>query len=440
MGERPILPQLLSMAAPVMLSMLIQALYNVVDGIWVTKLGNDALTAVSLAFPLQNLVMAAGVGMGIGVGSLVSRCLGAGDRDKADRAASTGIALVLLHCVVFLLIGLFVTRPFLALFTDDSHILGLSCDYTYIVMCLSFGNLIQMCYEKIVQGVGRMTTTMLLMASGCIINLVLDPILIFGWLGAPAMGVKGAAWATIIGQVTAMILYVVLFAVRDYGVSVRPRFVRFDRELIQQLYSVGLSSSLMLATPSILTGILNGILESLGSIYVAVFGLYFKLQTFINMPSSGLVMGMRPLVGYNYGAGLHARAREAIRWSFLIIVSIMAAGTIAAVGFPAQLLQLFQADEALVAAGVPALRLIGLGFPFSAMGFVSCGTFEALGRGKDSLIISMLRQLVILVPLGFVLSRFWGAVGVWAAFPIAEGIACLVAVLKLRDAIKAQLS
>lgn len=431
MKEKPVFKLLISMSIPVVLSMIIQSLYNIVDSIWVTRLGTDALTAVSLAFPLQNAIMSFGVGMGIGIGSIVSISLGAGDRKRANHTVSIGMVLVLIHCVLFLICGIFLTKPFLQLFTTDSQTLQWSCEYTYIVMCLSFGELIQMCFEKIFQAVGKMKTTMLLTASGCIINIVLDPILIFGWFGFPAMGVKGAAVATVVGQIIAMFLYVVVLLRKDIGVDIRLRYIKFDKELIKKIYTIGVPSSLMLAMPSVLTGVLNGILAKLGSIYVAVFGLYFKLQTFINLPSNGVVQGMRPIISYNYGAGEFKRVKQVIQYSIGIVAIIMIIGTVGAVVFPENILKFFAADAELMKYGIPALRIIGFSFLISTIGIVTSGVFEALGKGKDSLIISLLRQLMIIVPVGLVLSKFWGANGIWVAFLIAEIIALSVSVVKL---------
>lgn len=432
MKEKPIFKLLISMSVPVMFSMLIGSLYNIVDSIWVAKLGTDALTAVSLAFPLQNMIMSVGVGMGIGVGSVISMSLGAGDRKRADQTASLGVALAGFHCILFLLAGIFFTKPFLSMFTNDPKILEWSCDYTYIVMCVSFGQLLQMCLEKIFQGIGKMKTTMYLMASGCIINIILDPILIFGWFGLPAMGVTGAAVATVIGQIGALLLYILVCLRTDIGVTIHPRYMKPDKQIISKIYSIGIPSSLMLTMPSLLTGILNGLLTKLGSVYVAVFGLYFKLQTFINMPSNGVVQGMRPIISYNYGAGEQERVKKTIRYSMGIVAVIMLIGTIGALVFPRPILQLFDADSSLMAHGIPALRIIGLSFLISTVGIVASGVFEALGQGKKSLTLSLLRQLVIIVPVGWILSHWMGAAGIWIAFPIAELIASVVAVGMLR--------
>ena len=432
MGRKPVLQLLVSMSIPVVLSMFIQALYNIVDSIWVAKLGTDAITAVSLAFPLQNIVMSVGVGMGIGIGSVISMSLGARNRQEANRAASIGVALVLLHCVIFAVGGLAITKPFLRMFTNDPVIYQWACDYTYVVLCISFGELLQMCLEKIFQGLGKMKTTMVMMASGCIINIILDPILIFGWFGFPAMGVKGAAIATVIGQIGAVVMYLVVCARGDIGVTIHPRYMKPDKEMVGRIYSIGIPSSLMLAMPSLLVALLNGILAQLDKAYVAVFGLYFKLQTFVNMPSNGVVQGMRPIISFNYGAGNQKRVNQAVGYAMKIVAGIMLVGTIAAVGMPEWILRAFDADEKVLSYGITAFRIIGLGFLFSTVGIVSAGVFEALGKGKESLWISLVRQFVIILPLGWLLSRFMGAEGIWISFPVAEALAAVMSVILLR--------
>ena len=432
MKTRPVFPLLLSMGVPIMLSMLMQSLYNIIDSIWVTKLGTDALTAVSLAFPLQNAILSVGVGMGIGISALISLQLGAGDREEASHTANLGLALVCVHCLVFFVLGIFLTRPFLAMFTDDPHILQWACDYTYVIMCCAFGQLIQIGLEKIFQAAGKMAITMCLMASGCIINIILDPILIFGWFGMPAMGVRGAAIATVIGQVTAMLLYMLVAVKGNIGITLHPRYIKPDRRLIKRIYSVSLPSTLMMAMPSVLTGALNGILAGLNSIYVAVFGLYFKLQTFIYLPANGIIQGMRPIIGYNFGARETKRVHQTIRYSIGVVGVIMVLGTLLAEGFPNAILQLFDADEQLMQASIPALRIIALGFIPSAISIVTAGTFEALGRGGNSVIISLLRQLIIVIPVGWVLSRFWGAAGIWVVFPAAVVIALVFSLARLK--------
>ena len=427
-----VFPLLMSMSVPMMLSMLIQSLYNIVDSIYVSRLGTDALTAVSLAYPLQNVVTSVAVGIGVGISSAIAIHLGAGRQEKANRAATIGIALTVIHCILFVILGLLVTKPFLAMFTKNEVIVDLACDYTYIVLCLSFGCLLQIAFEKIFQGIGEMKITMILLATGVVINIILDPILIFGLLGFPAMGVRGAAIATVIGQIGAFLLYVVVYLHRNPGVTIHPRYLKKDWQLIRKIYSVGIPSSMMLMMPSLLVSALNGILAAFSQVYVAVLGIYFKLQTFIYMPANGMIQGMRPIIGYNYGAGQYERVRQTIRYCLLGTAAIMLLGTILSLAVPGGILQLFQADAELLAEGETALRIISLGFLISTVGTVFAGVFEALGRGGESLLISLLRQLVITVPAGYILSRFLGASGIWIAFPVSELAASIAAVILLK--------
>ena len=329
-----VFPLLMSMSVPMMISMLIQSLYNIVDSIYVSRLGTDALTAVSLAYPLQNVVTSVAVGIGVGISSGIAIHLGAGRKERANQAATIGMALTVIHCILFVLLGIFVTRPFLAMFTKNDGIVDLACDYTYIVLCLSFGCLLQIAFEKIFQGIGEMKITMILLATGAIINIILDPIMIFGLLGCPAMGVKGAAYATVIGQITAFLLYIVVYKRRRFAVEIHPKYLKFEKSMILQIYSVGIPSSIMMTLPSILVSILNRILGGFSDVYVAVLGVYFKLQTFIYMPANGIVQGMRPLVGYNYGAGEKERVKSIIRYSLLSAGCIMLIGTVLSLAIP----------------------------------------------------------------------------------------------------------
>ena len=432
MGEKPVLSLLFSMSLPMMLSMLVQSLYNIVDSMYVSWLGTEALTAVSLAYPLQNIVTAVSVGIGVGISSALSISLGEKNQEKANETATMGMALTLVHCVLFIIFGLVVTRPFLQLFTGSPEILKNACDYTYVVLCASFGSLLQIALEKIYQGIGAMKTTMVLLATGCIINIILDPILIFRLRGVRAMGVRGAAIATVIGQIGAFLLYVVVYLHRNPGVTIHPRYLKKDWQLIRKIYSVGIPSSMMLMMPSLLVSALNGILAAFSQVYVAVLGIYFKLQTFIYMPANGMIQGMRPIIGYNYGAGQYERVRQTIRYCLLGTAAIMLLGTILSLAVPGGILQLFQADAELLAEGETALRIISLGFLISTVGTVFAGVFEALGRGGESLLISLLRQLVITVPAGYILSRFLGASGIWIAFPVSELAASIAAVILLK--------
>lgn len=428
MGSRPVLPLLVSMSLPPILSMLIQSLYNVVDSIFVARLSSDALTAVSLAYPLQNLVLAVAVGYGVGSNAFVARSLGQGDQRSVDKAASMGMVFTGIHALAFLLIGLFGSEPFLRLFTTDEQVLSMSLVYTRIVICLAFGSLFHIYIEKLLQSVGNMFVPMILQGVGAIVNIVLDPILIFGLLGAPRMGVAGAAVATVAGQLTACTMAMIYFFRAKTGMHITRRDMKVDWNIVRKIYGVGVPSCLMTAMPSLLVGVLNALLVELHELAVAVFGLYFKLQTFVYMPANGLIQGMRPIVSYNYGARQKQRMHSTIRWSLTLTAMIMALGTLIACLLPEQIMALFDANSAMVAIGVPMLRITSLGFLVSTFGTVLAGCFEALGKGMQSLAVSLIRQLVVIPPLALVLSRFWDLNGVWVAFPVAEALAALAAV------------
>lgn len=431
---KPVFPLLMSMSIPMMFSMLIQSLYNIIDSIYVAQLGQTALTAVSIAFPLQNLVISVAVGIGVGITSTISIHLGSGEQEKANKAATLGIACTCIHCILFLLLGLIVTKPFLNLFTTNSEILGDACDYTYIVLCFSFGTLIQVTMEKIFQAVGAMKTTMFLLATGCIINIILDPIFIFGWFQIPALGVKGAAIATIIAQICTAILYLIVYRKKNFAITIHPKYLKMDLTIVKSIYSVGIPSSLMMILPSILVSVLNSILKQFSDLYINVLGIYFKLQTFIYMPANGIVQGMRPIIGYNYGAKDYHRMKSTIRYSLLSAGIIMLLGTVLSMIIPREIFMLFQSDPSLLSAGSTALRIISLGFLISTIGIIFSGTFEAIGKGKESLIISLLRQFILTIPLSLILSRIpsIGVNGVWISFPIGELCASIVAYFLLK--------
>lgn len=432
MGTRPVFRLLFSMAVPPILSMLIQSMYNIVDSIFVARISRDALTAVSLAFPLQNLVLSVAVGIGVGISAVISQSLGAKNTRAADAAAANGLLLTAVHAVLFILFGLLFAKPFIDLFTDDPAIYAMGCQYSLIVICFSCGNLFHIYFEKMFQATGNMLVPMVLMLIGALTNIVLDPILIFGLFGFPEMGVAGAAAATVIAQFVSCILSVAWFFLRPQPIRLSLRGFRPDGGMIRRIYAIGIPSSVMMALPSVLVGLLNAILTPLSEAAVAMFGVYFKLQTFVYMPANGLVQGMRPLVSYNYGAGLHARMHRTVRLSLLTAGGIMAAGTLLFLLVPDALLRLFDADVEMLAIGIPALRIISLGFVVSSVGVVLAGAFEALGRGGSSLAVSLLRQLLLIPPLALLLSRFWGLTGIWITFPAAELFAAAAAVLLYR--------
>lgn len=433
MGTKPVMSLLVSMAIPPMVSMLIQSLYNIVDSIFVARLSEEALTAVSLVYPLQNLSLAVSVGLGVGMSSYVSRCLGAKKREEAEEAVAHGMLLTAIQGFVFVLIGLFLSRPFLGMFTENQEILEMAVQYSQIVICLTFGSHFHITIEKIFQSTGNMVVPMILQAVGALINIFLDPVFIFGLGGIPAMGIRGAAIATIIGQMAACGL-AVAFQWRNQELKVRIRGFSLRGEIIRKIYQVGVPSGLLMAMPSVLVGILNGILHPFSDRAVAVLGLYFKVQSFVYMPANGLVQGLRPIAGYNYGARYYGRLRESVKAALKIAGGIMLFGTILFLGFTRPIMQLFAASADLMSMGCAALRIISLGFFVSTFSVIYAGAFEGLGKGGYSLSISLLRQLSVLPILAYVLSRVMGVTGVWIAFPVTEFLAAAYAVLLWKKA------
>lgn len=436
MGTRPILPLLISMAVPPMISMLIQSMYNIVDSIFVAQIGENALTAVSLAYPLQNLVLAVAVGLGVGINSCIAISIGAKDQEKINKVATHGIFLTAVHAICFIFIGLFLTKPFIGIFTNNEEIFRLGTTYSYIVICFSFGSLFHIAIEKMFQATGNMIVPMILQGIGAIINIILDPIMIFGMFGFPKMGVAGAAIATIIGQIVACMLAVILFIKKSGGIHIKLKGFKFEKDVIKKIYSIAVPSGIMMSLPSILIGVLNGILVSISQIGVAILGLYFKLQTFVYMPANGVIQGMRPIISYNYGAKNHKRLLETIKVSLFIVGLIMTIGMSIFLFFPNQILMMFSASDQMMDIGVTSLRIISVGFIISSIGIVFSGMFEALGRGIESLTISLIRQLIIIPPLSFILVKIIGINGVWISFPIAEIIAATASLIIFKRMLK----
>lgn len=433
MGTKSMWPLLISMSIPPMISMLIQSLYNVVDSIFVTRYSQDALTAVSLVYPLQNLVLAVSVGFSVGLNACIARNLGAGNKDEVGQAAMHGLVFTLVHYVIFAIGGLFLARPFLQIFTDDAQILEMSCQYAQIVLCVSIGNLMYIYYEKLFQSTGHMLYPMFVQAFGALFNIVMDPILIFGWFGLPEMGVRGAAIATVGAQIVAAILGGFFFYRYNTEIHMNWKTFRLSKNLLKDIYGVGIPSAIVMALPSILVSILNSILVGFSQAAVGVFGLYYKLQTMIYMPSNGILQGMRPVISYNYGAENSVRVKQAVRVALTIIGVIGAAGTLISVGIPEWIMgSVFGVNGEMFNMGVTALRIIGPGFLISAIGFTFAGYFEALGSGIKSLAISLTRQLIVLTILAYVLSQWMGVNGVWIAFPIAEVCASVLGIVLYR--------
>lgn len=440
MGTKPVFPLLMSMAFPPMLSMLIQSMYNIVDSMFVARFSQNALTAVSLAFPLQNLVLAVAVGAGVGVNSYISRKLGARDRDAANAAVTHGFLLSFAHAIFFVLFGLVAIKPFFRMFTDSPEIISLACDYSYIVVLGAFAQLFHIMVEKLLQSTGRMLAPMLLQTIGAIANIILDPILIFGLLGAPRMGVRGAAIATLLGQILSMTLSLLVFFLRDQDLRMDLKKFRPDLRAVAQIYAVGVPTMLMNALGSLLVTLLNSILIRFSELAVSVFGVYFKLQTFVFMPVSGLTQGALPIMGYNYGAQNRRRLLSTLRCAVLVAVGIMAAGNLLFVLIPDKLLLLFNASPEMLEMGTSALRIISCSYIFAAVGLIFSTMFQAVGKGSYSLTVFLMRQLIVVVPLAFLLSRTLGLNGIWLSFPIAEAAGAIAAVLfflafRRRDAI-----
>lgn len=415
------MPKLLfQMSTPAIASMLLQAVYNVVDSIYVSRISEDALAAVTLVFPIQMLLVAVGVGTGVGLNSLISRRLGEKRFQDADSAATHGILLVLLNWAVFLLLGFFLSRPFFTWYSEDPSLVDMATAYCRIVLCLSGFVFMQVTCEKILQATGNMVLPMIANMVGCVVNIILDPILIFGLLGAPKMGVTGAAIATVIGQFCGMCMVAAFFFLKEHPVRVRFQNFRFSMKTIREIYTVALPGMIMQAIPSFVNIWLNQILIAFSVTAVSVLGAYFRLQSFFFMPVFGLGQGAMPIMGYNFGARNVKRLNEVTRLTVLTAAVIMAVGLVIFQLFPRQLMSLFDASGDMMTMGIHAMRLLSLCFVPAAVGITTSTYFQALGRGVYSLIVTLLRQMIIILPAAYILSRFFGVTGVWMAYPIAE--------------------
>ena len=389
MKERPVFPLLVSMALPMVISMMVNALYNIVDSFFVARISEQAMTALSLVFPVQNLINAIAIGFGVGINALIALYSGAGEHAKADTAATHGMAFALLHGVVILAVSIPAMPAFLRLFTKDEAVVAMGVQYATAAFAFAPVIMAGLAFEKQFQAVGRMSTAMAALLCGSLANLVLDPLLIFGLGPCPKLGIRGAA-------------------------------------LDKKLYSIGVPAILNLALPSLLVFCLNSILAAFADSYVVVLGIYYKLQTFLYLPASGIVQGMRPILSFNYGAGEKARVQRIFRLALALCGAIMAAGTVLCLAAAGPLMGLFTQNPETVAAGGTALRLICLGFVVSAVSVVVSGALEALGRGLPSLVISLCRYVVVMIPLAFVLSRVLEANGVWHAFWLTEAVTAAI--------------
>ena len=421
MGTMPVNRLLITMSLPMMASMLVQALYNIVDSIFVSRINENALTAVSLAFPIQTLMVAVGVGTCVGINAVLSRALGEKNQEMVNKTAGNGIVLMAASYVVFLLLGLFATKPFYLSQTADAQILQYGYDYLSLVCCLSFGIFAQFTFERLLQSTGKTFYIMITQGIGAVINIILDPIFIFGLFGVPGMGVRGAAVATVIGQITAGLLAFLINWKKNDEIQVTRETMRPDPQIIGLIYKIGVPSIIMQAIGSVMTYGMNLILISFSSTATAVFGVYFKLQSFIFMPVFGMNNGLVPILAYNYGAGNRERFVDSLKCGIKYAVAIMFAGLVIFQAAPEFLLGLFDASEAMLEIGVPALRTISYGFVLAGFGIV-CGTaFQALGSATYSMMVSIARQLVVLLPVAYLLSLTGRVQNVWWSFPIEIG-------------------
>lgn len=432
MGIMPVNKLLLSMSLPMMASMLVQALYNIVDSMFVARLSENALTAVSLAFPAQNLMIAVGTGTGVGINALISRSLGEKNKERANLIANNGLMLYALSGLVFAIFGVFGTELFFRAQTSDPEIVRLGTEYLRICCVLSVAIYLQFGFERILQATGRTFYTMLTQGLGAIINIIMDPILIFGLFGAPALGIKGAAIATVFGQVCAACFALWFNKKKNDDIVINPKKYHLQAHAVKAIYSIGIPSICMVSIGSIMTFGMNKILIAFTSTAAAVFGVYFKLQSFIFMPVFGMNNGMVPIIGFNYGARKPDRLMQTVRLATKYAMSIMGAGMVAFWAFTPQLLAIFNASEQMLAIGIPALRLISLSFLLAGFNIIRISTMQALGHGIVSLVISIMRQLVVLLPCAFIFSRVWGLNATWAAFPIAELAALAVTIIFFR--------
>ena len=433
MGEMPEGKLLLSMAVPMMLSMLVQALYNIVDSVYVAKVSEDCLSALSLAFPAQNILIGLATGTGVGVSTMLSRALGSRDNKLANRVAGNSLFLCVCCWIIMAIFGIFFADAFIHSQTDIESIRSYGDSYLRIVTIGSVFVYFEINFERLLQSTGQTKLSMWAQIIGAVANIILDPFFIYGWCGLPAMGTTGAAIATVIGQICGMLLAAYFNVKKNTDITLRIRGFRPDWRLIGSIYAIGLPSVIMVAIGSVMTFLMNQILIAFSATAVTVFGVYFKLQSFVFMPVFGLNNGTVPIVAYNFGARRGDRMRQTIKYSICAAVAIMIVGMLMFQSIPDKLLRLFDASEEMLRLGVPALRIISISFPLAGFGIGAGSVFQALGYSVYSMIISLIRQLVVLIPCAYAIGRVTGDVtGVWWAFVIAELVSLMASALYLR--------
>ena len=436
MGTMPENKLLLSMAVPMMISMLVQALYNIVDSIFVSRICEDALTAVSMAFPWQNIVIAIAVGFGVGINALLSRALGQKNAERVNQVAVNGLLLAGLSYLLVLVAGLIGIRAYMRTQTDIETIVNYGITYLNICILCSFGVFVEITFERFLQATGRTVYSMITQLTGAITNIILDPILIFGLLGFPKLGIAGAAWATVIGQCVGAVVAVMLNHFKNPEVHLRLRHIRPNGRLMGEITAISIPSIIMSCISSLTCFVMNMILIAYSSTAVAVFGVYFKLQSFVFMPVFGLNNGMVPIIAYNYGAQKPERIHKTIRLGMVYAVAIMMVGLLVFQLIPKELLLMFDASDAMLEMGAPALRIMSLAFVFAGIGIVSGSSCQAFGYSVYSMLISIARQIVVLIPAAYLLSLTGVLRSIWFAFPIAEIFSLILSLFFLRTTLK----
>ncbi len=420
MKEKNILPLVISMSLPMVISMAVNSLYNIIDSYFVAKVSEAAMTSLALVYPVQNFINAIAIGFGIGINACIAFYLGAGDQLQANRTATLGSLLGFLHGVLLAVICTAAMPLFLKGFSSDQETTALALLYSNRAFAFSPIIALELVFEKLFQAAGKMKVSMFSMMCGCIVNIILDPLMIFGIGFFPALGIAGAAYATGIGQCVTLLLYLLIFIFRPIPIQISRKYICLDAAILKKMYSVGISATLNLALPSLLISILNGLLANFSEKYVLVLGVYYKLQTFIYLTANGIIQGIRPLMGYNFGAGEHGRVRKIYNTALAMNMGIMLTGTLLCWIIPGNLIGLFTDNTETIEIGITALHIISLGFVLSAFSITCCGALEGLGKGFQSLLISLLRYVFVIVPAAYGFSRFLKADGVWCAFSFTE--------------------
>ena len=436
MKEKPIFPLLLGMGMPIVLSMLVNSLYNIVDSYFVAQISENAMEALSLVFPIQNFINAMAIGFGVGINALIATARGAKKEDEARQAATQGVVLSVIHGIILAVACIAIMPWFLSMFTNDQEVIRYGVRYASIAFLFSPIIMAGLAFEKIFQAVGRMKASMIALLGGCVTNIILDPLLIFGLGFFPKMGISGAALATGVGQFVSLTVYLVLYFRGPVPVKLESRYKIPGGNTMKKLYGIGIPAILNLALPSVMIFVLNGLLAQHSRSYVVILGISYKLQTFLYFPASGIIQGMRPVIGYNFGAGERERVGKIYKTTLAMTGTIMAVGTVLCLTIANTLIGGFTDNAETITAGGAALRIISAGFIVSTISVTASGALEGIGMGVQSLVISLLRYIVVILPSAFLLCRMFGGGAVWNAFWITEVVAAVVAEIVYRKTIR----